>query len=219
MEEIEDAQEVEIKEDSKNLQEKNLQEKNLPEKNQEKENQEKENKEELYQWIWGEKLGQTVKLSGEADDEFIYFKDGGRISKEFFSKALRKVNPGEEIPDVTESKKLDDDILNSTNLNAINKKAAAEKANIPTKPEKSALRKMLEKQSKKNLYDMSIDLQINIPKKDIFNVILESFDEDDDENPFDTLMEMVLDSIDYKGLRDKLENDLKTKLANYYKLK
>jgi hypothetical protein len=74
----------------------------------------------------------------------------------------------------------------------------------PKKDEKdSPIYKLLKKQ-KINLVDVSIKIKLNLPPKDLYSVLLDSFDDAESE-----IINFVLDAIDMENIKDSLADSIK----------
>ncbi len=153
---------------------------------------------EQYQWIKGEKAG-NVEIVDHTEDingvHWIYFKSGNRVNKDLLNEFLYRIYDDSDILNIK------DDISTKQN-SQINEN----NSNKTIKKQKSPIRILLEKQSINSKEAISVGIIVELPKKEIFNILKDSFpDELEDE-----LISMVLEeSIDKKNLEESIKDSIK----------
>lgn len=128
-----------------------------------------------YQWIKGDNIGnieifKNVSLIKEVP--YIEFQDGGRIKlsllDEFLIKQPISTRYQDEIVSINQNEPIKNDYKVSIGTSISSKKA------------NSAVYELLKKQ-KENFVDINITLKLNIPSKDLYNVLCTSFENANDE--------------------------------------
>jgi hypothetical protein len=148
-----------------------------------------------FQWIKGDKVGnievyKSEKVKGNIN--FIIFESKNKINSALVNEFMIEIFD-------------DSEILNMSETNTPDKgfnSAPAEKV-----IEKSPIRLLLEKQKDSSKDKIDIAINLNLPSKDMFNLLMSSFGEDVEKE----LISLILD--DKENLYKILENSIK----NYYK--
>jgi hypothetical protein len=162
-----------------------------------------------FQWIKGDNFGVIVDLKNE-DSEFLNFTDGSRIfktvSKEFIKEVIEGVIPlpganklGNKVAgkkDSVEAKKVEVPVLEPE----------------PTK-EPSVMGKMITKMSKKNVVNVPIKINLNIPTPGLYAMLTEGM-ETEDLN--EEIMEVALSQIELDKLQDYIKGNISSFLEEYY---
>lgn len=151
-----------------------------------------------YQWIKGDSVGyvhhykEVIEVNGQ---QYLVFTDGSRISlalldeymvkveKGFYETAFDKVEPAKQAPNTS-------------------KRAGRSELHTIVK-EESAIASLLKKQ-KENWVDVDLNLTINLPKKALWDVIISSF-----ENAEDEIIDYVTKDLDIEVVRDALKKAIK----------
>jgi hypothetical protein len=159
-----------------------------------------------YQWIKGDNFGVIVDVLSE-DSDFINFTDGSKIFKTIRSEFLEEVIDGRiPLP------------------GALNASALVSGNPLPTQPivppaitvvqnEPSVLGKMILKMSKKNVVNVPIQINLNIPTPQLYSMLGEGM-ESDDLN--EEIMEVALSQIEMDKLQDYIKSNITTFLSEYY---
>lgn len=165
-----------------------------------------------FQWKKGEDFGKVVEVESE-DAEFFIFKDGSRIFKNLKNEFMEVVTDINNLPFP-----LANDIMIKTNLNLM---GANEIAKVePPKPviqqvETSPLEKLIIKLSSKNIETVDIKLNINLPKHEVFSMLLENGDETKEEM-LNTISTVVTSQIQIDKLQNYINQEVLKFLNNYY---
>lgn len=163
----------------------------------------------MYQWIKGDKLGKVCTVDSKRNDnKFIYFEDGTRILKNVVQEFLMEVSDQNE---VLEFSKPEESlaIQPESNTTDVNAKAVI---NEPIK-ETSVMGKMIEKMSKKNVVQIPININVNIPTPSIYTMLSEGMEEEDLN---DEIIQSALNQIDINNLQEYVKENVSNFLSNYY---
>ena len=174
-------------------------------------------KEELskydFQWIKGDKMGNVEKFLDVSPDEatgmtFVEFKGGGRINVELLEEYLDKF-PATKVdfkdePVITEPAL--EQSIQGNNLPSTYDKQASRNTVSSVQLEESPIYKLLKKQ-KENWVNVNITLKLNLPPKSLYNVLISSFDNADDE-----IINYITEGIDIEDIRSALADSI----SNYY---
>lgn len=197
-------------------------------KNQSKSENDMSNTEQLektrvFQWIKGDSFGKVVTLKSE-DSEFLYFTDGSQIYRSVVGEFLMESEDGDEpLPGVNDTKKAPraskakniakNDGGNFPNVEANSPQISQQ---ISQKaPTESPLQSLITKLSQKNTETLNINLEINLPKKDVFTILLENSDEGR-EDLIKEIAEAAVARIEINNLQKHIKEQLNTYINNYY---
>ena len=165
-----------------------------------------------YQWKKGDDFGKIVEVK-DSDDKFTYFTDGSQIFNGVIDEFLEKIVGG-EVP-----------FPGAIDLNAISSGIKVTPTPKPTKnkiveevqiePEKSALEELVAKLSKKNMEPFQTTINLNIPNKQIFDMLIDNADEDK-ENLINTIAKVAVSQIEINKLQEYLTEEVTVFINNYY---
>ena len=161
-----------------------------------------------YQWKKGESFGKIVSVAS-VDSTFTHFTDGNRINnaviQEFMEEIIDGVIP---LPGAGALGGLANGIA-TENKPVVNK----------TKPRvlstKSPLEELVTKLSKKNIEPLEVTLNLNIPNRPIFDMLIDNADEDRD-NLINTIAKVAVSQIEINKLQEYLTEEVKDFINNYY---
>lgn len=169
----------------------------------------------MFQWKKGDNFGKVVKVKSE-DPEFYIFTDGSRIFKNMVHEFMEEVLDINNLP------------LPSTHINPIGKQPKKkeeskiqEQAQPKAQPkmdvqvEKSPLENLIIKLSSKNVETLDLNLGINLPKKEVFDMLLENSDESKEEM-IKTISSVVTSQIQIDKLQSYINEQVIIFLNNYY---
>jgi hypothetical protein len=164
-----------------------------------------------YQWRKGDNFGKIVEVK-ECDSEFTYFTDGTQIFNEVLPEFLEKIVGGEvPFPGAIDLNDLASGIkVTSTTTPIIKQKVQQE-----LEPEKSALEELVAKLSKKNMEPFQTTINLNIPNKQIFDMLIDNADEDK-ENLINTIAKVAVSQIEINKLQEYLTEEVTVFINNYY---
>jgi hypothetical protein len=156
-----------------------------------------------YQWIKGDKAGTVESFLKEEEDgglSWTYFESGRRINSSVINEFLILLPDG-EVP-------IEMEITKDSPLTT-----AASPPKTPKEPQKSPLRSLLEKQKNTKKESISIKVEIEIPTKDIFSILGETFGEDEMTQEVENL---ALEKISIENLSIIAKEQLQQFIKRYY---
>jgi hypothetical protein len=162
-----------------------------------------------FQWIKGENIGNSeeykdVVVSGN-NIPFVEFQTGARIKVSLVNEYMTK-HPSSTRP-------MTDNLLNKkpTNSNLVDRDLYKVSINqeTPQLPEKSSpIHSLLSKQ-KSNVVEVNIKIKINIPPKELYHVLCDSF-----ENAEDEIVEFCTKDIDLDQIKESISHSLRSMYAS-----
>jgi hypothetical protein len=174
---------------------------------------EKEQEESIqYQWIKGDNIGNVVTFKEEKEEKGInwtYFTNGKRVRSDLLSEFLMVTG---DAP-IIDNSDLHPDPLKT--LNPIKSTDSAESTKLKDDTI-SPIRSLIKKQSAKNKQKLSLDIEISIPKKDIYNIIRESYNSEEVDRE---LKEVLLEQLNTKEIKEQLKDNAISMLNKYYSIK
>ena len=166
----------------------------------------------MYQWIKGDNFGKVVTVAeDQKDGKWLYFEDGSRIAPEFVHEYLMKVANDREILKVAETEVPETGpVQDQTPTIATNTSAPAESVSTP---EPTIMGKMIMKMSKKNVVNVPLQINLNIPTPEIYAMLSGGMEEEDLN---EEIMEVALQQIEINNLTEYLKENISTFLSEYY---
>jgi len=159
-----------------------------------------------YQWIKGDNFGIIVDVQSE-DSQFINFTDGSKIFKTIQSEFLEEVIDGViPLPGAM-------GISSLTTGTPISKPKEIPNNTVVEKKETSIMGKMITKMSKKNVVNVPIQINLNIPTPTLYAMLSEGMEEEDLN---EEIMEVSLSQIEMDKLQDYIKSNITTFLSEYY---
>ena len=159
-----------------------------------------------YQWKKGDNFGKVVEVESK-DSEFTHFKDGSKIFNNVLPEFLEIVT-AEGLPfpgaDLIESKPT------ATPVKEIEKK-------VEVKETSSPLGQLIKTLSAKNVESFQLSVGINLPKKEIFNMLVEN-SEEEKEQILEEISKSAVSQIEINNLQEFLNEQITEFVTNYYKL-
>lgn len=158
-----------------------------------------------YQWKKGEHFGDIVDVESE-DSQFVNFTNGQRIFKTVLPEFLEPIING-EIP------------FPGTNPLAPVKKEKVIIATPPTvsqdpiEAEPSVLGKMILKMSKKNVVNVPIQINLNIPTPQLYSMLGEGMETEDLNQE---ISEVAMSQIEINKLQEYIKANVTDFLSEYY---
>jgi hypothetical protein len=159
-----------------------------------------------YQWKTGDDFGKIVEVESN-DGEFTIFTDGSRIFNEVLPEFLEEIING-EIP-FPGADKLSN-IAQGINVTKNEKPKAAYIA-----PKESPLEQLINKLSKKNVEPFEAKINLNIPNKKVFDMLIDNADEDREEL-IKTIAKVAVSQIEINKLQEYLTEEVSIFINNYY---
>ena len=174
-----------------------------------------------YQWKKGEHIGKVVEVK-ESDDTLTYFTDDTQILNSAIAEFLEGFIDGEmPFPGMADM------------INGVHKSISAESSGkgsvIPSNTDKvqeksleltndsieSPLIGLIDKLSKKNFEAIDSKLNINIPNKNVFNMLLDNGDESR-EDLLEAVTQNAIKQIDINKLQEFLTIETTKFITKYY---
>jgi len=177
--------------------------------------EEVQDKVEKYQWIKGENFGKVVEVES-SDSKFIHFTDGSKIFKKVSSEFLEKIIDGNiPLPGAEKAAKLINGEMSQQNQNiSVTPDGPLESTqNIQEKAEPTIMGKMIMKMSKKNVVNVPIQINLNIPTPALYVMLSEGMEAEDLN---EEIMEVALQQIEINNLADYLKENISLFLSEYY---
>jgi hypothetical protein len=165
-----------------------------------------------YQWKKGDKFGQVETVKG-IEGEFTNFESGGRIYTTLISEFLEIVTleglpfPGAESIDTKKT---------TTQIDPINPIKPAAVSNTVEPIKTSPLSKLIKTLSSKNVESFDLSVGINLPKKEVFNMLVENSEEESSEI-LEEISKSAASQIEINNLQDFLKEQINEFVTNYYK--
>lgn len=169
----------------------------------------------VYQWAKGENFGKVVEVLS-VDDEFTNFTDGSRIFNnvlpEFLTEVINDELPFPGVDTIGLPSK--DAKLTSKPQNPI---ATVQEVTETkqTEPTNSVLFTLIEKLSNKNFEEIPVKINVNLPKKQVINMLVENSD-DSKEDILDAVRDVAINQIEINKLQEFLEIEITNFINKYY---
>lgn len=164
-----------------------------------------------YQWIKGDNFGKIVEVQSE-DNDFIYFTDGNRIFKEVASEFLEKVIDGNiPFPGADQAAKVITGEIKPATNPIQNQATSNVEAQHTTEP--TVMGKMIMKMSKKNVVNVPIQINLNIPTPALYTMLSEGMEAEDLN---EEIMQVALQQIEIDNLTEYLKENVSLFLSQYY---
>ena len=159
-----------------------------------------------FQWKKGDKFGKVETVESE-DSKFYYFRGGSQIFKEVINEFMEPIIDG-TIP------------LPPTNIITKASEVKQERFQAQTEivtnaSEKSAIEELVERLSKKNIEKFETTLNLNIPNKNIFTLLIENSDENPEEL-IKVIAKVAVSQIEINKLQEYLTGEITNFINKYY---
>ena len=149
-----------------------------------------------YQWIKGDDVGKVEEfksLTNFNGQDSISFSSGGRIASNLLDEFMVKVEKGFYEP-----------AFEKSNTNNVQQRQITGKPEIhPIREIETPIAGLLKKQ-KENWVDVDLNLTINLPQKSLWDVIISSFDNAEEE-----ILDYVTKDLDIEVVRESLRKSIK----------
>jgi hypothetical protein len=156
-----------------------------------------------YQWKKGDDFGKTVVFD-RINGEFTEFTDGSKVFTKIIPEFLTEIING-EVP------------YPGLGINTIGVEPSTEvqpvivnEKKTHTEPKASPLQTLVNTLSKKNVEGVNVKLNINIPKKEVIEMLIENSEEEKTE-----LVEAVIANAIKEIEINKLQEFLQTEITNF----
>ena len=159
-----------------------------------------------YQWKKGDDFGKVVEFK-DLEDSFTVFTDGSKIFTNVLNEFLEEIVDG-VIPYPG---------AGSVGINNPSGKSTQHtpQPNAVSEPEVSPMQSLIEKLSKKNPEEVTVKLNINIPKKQILSMLIENSD-DEDSDIINTVIDSAVNQIEINKLQEFLKKEITNFINKYY---
>lgn len=164
-----------------------------------------------FQWIKGEKIGSVEKykrIINNGENYFVEFQSGERMNLNLIDEWMYTF-PAEPIDFSSNYEK---PLPNTPGIAEIPSSSVTEIFYTDDQQKRSdkdsPIYKLLVKQ-KENMVDVSIKIKLNLPPRDLYSVLVSSFDDAEKE-----IIEFVLDSVDIEDIKKSLSNSIKKSYYN-----
>ena len=158
----------------------------------------------MFEWIKGDLAGSTniykeIKQIGE--NYFIEFSEGGRINEDLVEEyTLSYPAPVDNSPQQAHNSPEKSSTVTSIVY------SESQKSSDPDSPIYTLLKKQ-----KKNMVEVGIKIELNLPSKELYGVLSTSFEDAENE-----IIKFVLDGVDIEDIKKSLSESIK---INYYSIK
>jgi len=179
---------------------------------------EKLEKAKQYQWNKTDDFGKIVEVKS-SDDKMTYFTDGTQILNTVIEEFLTEVIdgeipfPGAEAVILGVSQATQNEPTGNVNINNVSEKKVQDVAS--SKPEISIIHSLIKKLSSKNIESIDTKLNINIPKKDIADMLIENAD-DSREDIINSIVSVAVEQIEINNLQEFLKEEITNFINKYY---
>jgi hypothetical protein len=159
-----------------------------------------------FQWIKGDNFMGVVnfdRVTQQGDDFFVNFQDGSRIKYDILEEWMTwyPAPPKLEIKNEQPNQNKQQAQASVTSI-----KYEEDSQSVSSSKE-SPIYNLLARQKKKDV-DIELKIKVPLPSKDLFNVLVSSFDDAENE-----IIEFIIDSIDIDQIRNTLSSSIR---ENYY---
>jgi len=162
-----------------------------------------------YQWKTGDNFGKIVEVES-VDSEFTYFIDGSKIYNEVLPEFLEQIVDGiVPFPGADQLTALSQGVNVTKNETPVNVQVE------PVKSKESPLEQLINKLSKKNVETFEAKINLNIPNKKVFDMLIENADEDREEL-IKTIAKVAVSQIEIHKLQEYLTEEVSIFINNYY---
>ena len=152
-----------------------------------------------WQWIKGDDSGNVVTIKN-VDDKWIHFHEGGRLAKDLKEEFLQLLDSD-----------LAGEFINKTIK--VGQPPSQTVVEIPTK-QISPIRVLFNKQKKNNKVKLLLEFPVNIPSKDLYELMSTSFDKEEVSKHLESF---ILDQLSQGEINDCLFDSIKSLIESKYK--
>ena len=162
-----------------------------------------------YQWKTGDDFGKIVEVESN-DGEFTNFTDGSRIFNNVLPEFLEEIIDGViPFPGIDQLSGMAQGI----NVTKNEKLTTAKIAHV--EPKESPIEQLINKLSKKNVEPFETKINLNIPNKKVFDMLIDNADEDREEL-IKTIAKVAVSQIEIHKLQEYLTEEVSIFINNYY---
>ena len=164
-----------------------------------------------YQWKKGDNFGKIVEFKSK-DDKFTYFADGSKIFNVALDEFLEQFKGNNvPFPGVEGDGRILREDLSEFKEKVIETNKRVEKKENTVSP----FEQLISKLSAKNIEKFETSINLNIPKKDVFEMLINSADEDKEEL-INTIAKVAISQIEINKLQEYLKAEVITFIKKYY---
>ena len=164
----------------------------------------------MYQWIKGDRFGDVVTVAEvQPDKQWLTFDDGTRINPGLVKEYLMQVRNEREVLPVASETPQTEPVQDQTPTVTTNTSSPVE----PQVTEPTIMGKMIMKMSKKNVVNVPVQININIPTPDLYAMLAGGMEEEDLN---EEIMAVALQQIEIDNLAEYLKENISTFLSEYY---
>lgn len=166
-----------------------------------------------FQWIKGENTGGIEEFShfeNAADIDFLVFKSGTRLNRALIHEFVETFPKADiDLGGLPENIKSSTEIKNEKIPSQIteSKIIPSEKYPIKTEQNSSPIYNLLDKQKPNNV-GMNIEININLPTKELYSILIESFD-----NAKNDILEYIMSNLDMEEIKKEISDSV---MKEYY---
>ena len=171
-----------------------------------------ENQKEMYQWIKGDRFGDIVTVAeDQKDGKWLYFEDGSRINPALKQEFLMRIESEEKALTVASETPTPqaNPVQNETTAVLTATTPSVESSVI----EPTIMGKMIMKMSKKNVVNVPLQINLNIPTPELYAMMSGGMEEADLN---EEIMAVALQQIEIDNLTEYLKENISTFLSEYY---
>lgn len=162
-----------------------------------------------YQWKSGDDFGKIVEVESN-DGEFTIFTDGSRIFNEVLPEFLEEIIDGViPFPGADQLSGMAQGIKVTQNEKPTTTKI------VQVESKESPLEQLVNKLSKKNVEPFEAKINLNIPNKKVFEMLIDNADEDREEL-IKTIAKVAVSQIEINKLQEYLTEEVSIFINNYY---
>ena len=162
-----------------------------------------------YQWKAGDDFGKIVEVESK-DGEFTNFTDGSRIFNEVLPEFLEEIIDGViPFPGIDQLSGM------AQGINVTKNEKTTDAKIVRVEPKESPLEQLVNKLSKKNVEPFEAKINLNIPNKKVFEMLIDNADEDREEL-IKTIAKVAVSQIEINKLQEYLTEEVSIFINNYY---
>lgn len=151
------------------------------------------------QWIKGDKIGNVEIVKG-TDNEWTIFESGARISSSLINEFMIPIGPIDPVLD------FDSAISQPIEVSV--------KQQPKPRSDKSPIRILFDKQKNADAVSLTLSLDITVPKKNVFDIMSVSFDE---EEVINELRSFITDQIKDDRVKEAIKDSVYSLIEERYK--
>lgn len=173
-----------------------------------------EKKTKRYQWIKSERMGDVVEVAeNQPDKKWLHFTDGSRINPSLIKEFLTEVAHDNQImnfPDLDAPQTGPVQDQTPTVATNTSSPVITQPTNTPTPTPMGA---MIMKMSKKNVVEVPVAMNINIPSPELYAMLAANMEDDDLK---EEIMGVALAQIEINKLQEYVKEQITNFLNTYY---